>query len=98
MGGNGNMDIDVEKAAGWEACCELCIKYRGMVGTGGAVDGDVDSGGRVRDGDATNNKCVGWTYFSDYSTCHLHANTKDQHPGLVDRITGVLPSAQHVIQ
>ena len=40
--------------------------------------------------------CAGWTFYtggSDAGACHLHANDKDQHPQVQDRITGLAPDA-----
>ena len=34
--------------------------------------------------------CQGWTLFASEGSCHLHANTKDQHKGIADRLSGVL--------
>ena len=82
MGGPKNEDILVQTTQGWEECCTLCIKHSA------AVSGE----GTSRAEAAT--ACTGWTYFKDKSsTCHLHANADDQHPGLANRLTGVLLAA-----
>lgn len=91
MGSSSNKDIDIVRAAGWEACCAICIAYTGANGTND--NGKVSGSTAATIGAAAAvdiEECKGWTYFKDNNQCHLHANDLDTHPNMNKRITGIL--------
>ena len=59
-----------------------------MGGMGGSSNEDIHVEKVAGWEDST---CVGWAFFTDAGrTCHLDANQEDQHPGVADRISGLL--------